>query len=291
MTTNGPAPEGSGSVRIRLDIAYDGTDFSGWARQPEQRTVQGDLESALATVLRVPDVSLTVAGRTDAGVHATGQVAHVDLAALPDDRLARRLNGILRPDVRVRKVAVVPAAFDARFSALSRHYAYRITDAENSAADPLHRHDTLTWPRRLSAEAMHAAAQLMLGEHDFAAYCKRREGATTVRRLLRLEVDRTGDLITATVEADAFCHSMVRALIGGLLAVGEGRQEPIWPREVLRSGQRHPAGLVAPAHGLTLVAVAYPADGALAARAHQTKRLRSLGGTVEVIEAAPGLVQ
>jgi tRNA pseudouridine38-40 synthase len=257
---------------VRIDLAYDGTDFSGWARQPGRRTVQAELEAALCRVLRLASVLTTVAGRTDAGVHATGQVAHVDLPAVPPESLARRLNGVLPPDVRVRAVAHAPTGFDARFSALARRYVYRVCDAFQ---DPLRRHDTLWWPRRLDVPAMQSAAQPLLGEHDFAAYCKRREGATTIRRLRRLDLTRTGDLIGLTVEADAFCHSMVRALVGALIAVGEGRRPVDWPGTVLRGRQRDPGGRVVPAHGLTLVEVTYPPAGQLAERARQTRRLRS----------------
>jgi tRNA pseudouridine38-40 synthase len=274
VTSNGPVlPSGEGGpVRVRIDLAYDGTEFSGWARQPGRRTVQGELEAALCQVLRLPSVLVTVAGRTDAGVHATGQVTHVDLPSSPHDGLSRRLNGVLPPDVRVRAVRAAPEGFDARFSALARRYEYRICDG---TPDPLRRRDTLWSPRRLDVPAMQLAAQQLLGEHDFAAYCKRREGATTVRRLLRLDVQRVGELITLSVQADAFCHSMVRALVGGLIAVGEGRRPSEWPAQVLAGRQRDPGGRVVPAHGLTLVEVRYPPDSELAARAMQTRRLRA----------------
>lgn len=273
VTQDGPVlpPGESGPVRVRMDLAYDGTDFSGWARQPGRRTVQAELEDALCTVLRLPSAQVTVAGRTDAGVHATGQVTHVDLADPPVNVLCRRLNGVLPPDVRLHRVSIAPYGFDARFSALARRYVYRICDG---VQDPLRRRDTLWWPRALDVAAMHAAAQRLLGEHDFAAYCKRREGATTVRRLLRLEVIRDAGLLELTVVADAFCHSMVRALVGSLIAVGEGRRPVEWPATVLAGRQRDPGGRVVPAHGLTLVEVTYPPDGELAARAHETRRLR-----------------
>jgi tRNA pseudouridine38-40 synthase len=264
-----------GLVRLRLDIAYDGTGFAGWARQPGQRTVQGEIEDALIRVARLSAVRLTVAGRTDAGVHARGQVAHVDL---PSDvvlgGLARRLNGVLDRAVRVRRLAHAPAGFDARFSALSRRYIYRISDAP-WGVDPLRRAETLAWARPLDADRMRYAALLLLGEHDFAAYCRRREGATTIRTLLRLDVSRDHDgVIGADVEADAFCHSMVRALVGALLAVGEGRRGPEWPAQVLARGVRDPGVTVAPAHGLTLVEVRYPPDANLATRAEQTRAVR-----------------
>jgi tRNA pseudouridine38-40 synthase len=267
---------GGGLVRLRLRIAYDGTALHGWARQPAQRTVQGDLEAALSTVLRRP-VELTVAGRTDAGVHASGQVAHADVPpevwAQQRDRLVRRLRGVLPPDIAVVGVEEAPADFDARFGALRRHYVYRLTDAD-SGPPPLRRADTVGWPRRLDVEAMHLAAGLLLGEHDFAAYCRRREGATTVRTLLGLSVERDGDLVRVRASADAFCHSMVRSLVGALLAVGEGRRPPEWPAGLLARSERASEVPVAPAGGLTLVAVDYPPDAELAARARVTRARR-----------------
>ncbi|MDQ1632456.1 MAG: tRNA pseudouridine38-40 synthase [Frankiaceae bacterium] len=248
--------------------------------------MQGTLEAALARVLRLEDPPrLTVAGRTDAGVHATGQVAHVDLEVAPDDhkvpdhhevhnlvRLRRGLNGVLPPDVRVWSLVPAPPGFDARFSALSRRYGYRIAEQVGS---PLRRHDTLTWARPLDVTRMNTASEALLGEHDFAAFCKRREGATTIRRLLRLDWTREGDgVLLGTVVADAFCHSMVRALVGALLAVGEGRKPVDWPGTVLGAEVRNSSVAVAPALGLTLHEVRYPEDEALAARVEQTRRLR-----------------
>jgi tRNA pseudouridine38-40 synthase len=276
------APPGDGGlVRVRLAIAYDGGRFSGWAAQPGRRTVQGVLEEALTRLLRVP-VALTVAGRTDAGVHATGQVAHTDLPATADGpELMRRLARLLPPDVRVRSVQPAPAGFDARFSALWRRYAYRVAD-DPAAADPLRRYDTLTWARRLDRDAMQAAADRLLGEHDFAAFCRRREGASTVRTLQQLDWarDATG-VLTATVRADAFCHSMVRSLVGALLAVGEGRRPPDWPAAQLARTDRSGEITVAPAHGLTLLEVGYPPDGELSARAAATRRRREPASGVE----------
>ncbi|MQA09611.1 MAG: tRNA pseudouridine(38-40) synthase TruA [Pseudonocardiaceae bacterium] len=267
-----------------MDIAYDGTDFSGWARQPDRRTVCGVLEDALALLL--PQLSafsplnaetavrLTVAGRTDAGVHASGQVAHVDLPYLDEDALARRLSRVLPADVRVRRVHQVPAEFDARFSALRRHYVYRVGDAP-WGVDPLRRADTLTWPRPLELDALNQASSSMLGEHDFVAFCKWRAGATTVRELQRLEWTRGDDgVLSAWVSADAFCHSMVRSLIGALLAVGEGRKSVDWPASLFSARERSSAVMVAPAHGLTLVGVDYPDEEQLAARAAVTRNYR-----------------
>ncbi|MGA8993392.1 MAG: tRNA pseudouridine(38-40) synthase TruA [Nocardioidaceae bacterium] len=275
-------------MRLRLDLAYDGTDFHGWATQPALRTVQGQLEAALGQVLRLPAVPVTCAGRTDTGVHARGQVVHLDVAEAdlvaaagrssdpPVSALLRRLNGVLPADVRVRAAELAPDGFDARFSALWRRYAYRVADAP-AALDPLTRGSVLAWRRPLDLEAMNRAAVALVGEHDFAAFCKRREGATTVRRLLDLTWRREpGGIAVATVRADAFCHHMVRALVGALVAVGEGRHEPPWPGGVLVRGRRDPDVRVLPAHGLTLEEVAYPPSGELAAQALAARRVRVL---------------
>jgi tRNA pseudouridine38-40 synthase len=266
-------------VRLRIDLAYDGTGFHGWATQPGLRTVQATLEQALCTVLRVPELATTCAGRTDTGVHARGQVVHADvvLAEEDPDRLTRRLNGVLPDDVRVARCAAAPPGFDARFSALWRRYAYRIADAE-AFRDPLQRRHVLHWPRRLDVEAMNRASAGLLGEHDFGAFCKRREGATTVRRLLELGCRRDERAtLEVTVRADAFCHSMVRALVGCLLAVGEGRRGSGWAAEVLAAGVRDPAVTVVAARGLTLEEVAYPADDRLAAQATLARTVRTGG--------------
>ncbi|MGN6250823.1 MAG: tRNA pseudouridine(38-40) synthase TruA [Marmoricola sp.] len=276
-------------MRLRLDLAYDGTAFHGWATQPGLRTVQETLELALATVLRVAEVGVTCAGRTDAGVHARGQVVHLDVAALPTSRrepdeeppgdvLTRRLNGVLPLDVRVRRTVPVPDAFDARFSALWRRYAYRIAD-KPEAVDPLTRGHVLAWPRPLDVAAMNAASEVMLGQHDFAAFCRRREGATTIRVLRELSWARGGDsVLVGTVSADAFCHHMVRALVGCLIAVGEGRRGTDWPAQVLGAGVRDPTVTVVHAHGLTLEEVGYPADEQLEARARETRAVRTAEG-------------
>jgi len=267
-------------LRLRLDLAYDGTDFSGWATQPGRRTVQGVLEEALGRVLRLPEPpQLTVAGRTDAGVHAEGQAAHLDVpraawAEVTPDRVLWSLAGVLPPDVRVHALTEAPPGFDARFSALWRRYRYRVCD-DPAAADPLRRRDTLWYPRSLRLQRMNAAAGPLLGEHDFAAFCRRREGATTVRRLLRLDWSRDpGGVVVATVVADAFCHNMVRSLMGALIAVGEERRDPGWPRQLLSATVRDGAVHVAPAHGLCLAEVRYPPPAQLAARAAATRRVR-----------------
>ncbi|WP_374928947.1 tRNA pseudouridine(38-40) synthase TruA [Kytococcus sedentarius] len=272
--------------RIRLDFAYDGHDFHGWARQPGLRTVQEELERGLATVLRTADVSLTVAGRTDAGVHATGSVCHLDVddeawRAVPgrSDRapaaaLVSRLAGVLPPDLVVQRAAEVPDAFDARFSALRRHYRYLLCDRRETL-DPRRRGMVVAWRRSLDVEAMAAAAQQLVGLNDFAAFCKPREGATTVRTLERFAWTRTEEgWVAGEVVADAFCHSMVRALVGAVVPVGEGRRPIEWPREVLEGRQRIGAVTVMPAHGLTLTQVDYPDDADLATRAEEARSMR-----------------
>lgn len=273
-------------VRLRLDVAYDGTEFSGWAAQPGRRTVQGVLEEALGTVLRVDPPPVTVAGRTDAGVHARGQVCHVDVpvaawravpgrSARPSGAaLVRRLAGVLPPDVRVRSAEPAAEGFDARFSALWRRYAYRVADT-SYGVDPLDRAFVLWHDRPLELAAMNAAAAGLLGTHDFAAYCRAREDASTVRTLRTFHWERAeGRLAVATVEADAFCHNQVRAMVGALLAVGDGRRPVDWPARVLAARVRDSGVTVVAPHGLTLEEVGYPSAGRLAARAAQARQRR-----------------
>ncbi len=266
--------EADPQVRVRLDLSYDGTDFSGWASQPGRRTVQDVLQDGLATVLRLPQVRLTVAGRTDAGVHATGQVAHLDLPGLPEDKLLGRLAGVLPPDVRVSAIAPVPAAFDARFAALWRRYEYRISDAATGVA-PLRRRFVLDHRRALDVTAMADAAGRLVGLHDFAAFCRARETGTSVRTMLAFTVRRTGGELVCAIMADAFCHSMVRSLVGALLAVGEGRRSPDWAAQLLVGTERSGEVTVAPPHGLTLVEVGYPSEADLAERAELTRAKRA----------------
>ncbi|TNM70019.1 tRNA pseudouridine(38-40) synthase TruA [Streptomyces sp. NP160] len=288
-------------MRVRLDLGYDGTDFAGWARQPGLRTVQGELEDGLARVLRLGEPPATVvAGRTDAGVHARGQVVHVDVplpaweqlpgrsARTPAASLVTRLAGVLPTDVVVRAAAPAPDGFDARFAALRRHYAYRISDRPGGT-DPLRRRDVVDARRagagahgRLDEAAMDAASRALEGLHDFAAFCRPREGATTTRTLLRYRWRREhgrapageGDLLVAEVVADAFCHSMVRALVGAAVAVGSRRRPVEWPAQVLAAARRDPGVTVAPAHGLVLERVDYPDDPDLALRVRQARARR-----------------
>lgn len=274
-------------MRIRIDLAYDGTDFSGWATQPNLRTVQGVLEDALATSLRLPSVRVVVAGRTDTGVHARGQVIHFDVerevivrsagrsTEPPMETLRRRLNGILDGDVRIMTVAEAPEGFDARFSAIWRRYAYRVVDRPE-LVDPLTRHHVLAWRHELDVDAMNAAASQLIGLKDFAAFCKKREGATTVRTLKEFAWARGEDgVITARVVADAFCHNMVRSLVGCVLAVGEGRHGPERALKVMTAGVRDPSVVVVAAHGLTLEEVGYPEAGELLAQAQRSRAVRA----------------
>ena len=281
-------------MRIRLDIAYDGTHFRGWAKQPGLRTVQGVLETALARIVG-SDVQFVVAGRTDAGVHASDQVAHVDLdeaqwsrvtarhgqaASDPAGSLARRVRGVLGqyPDVTVTRTSLAPEGFDARFSAVWRRYRYRLADT-TVGYDPMRRNDTTTIRAALDVDAMDAAARTLIGLHDFAAYCKPREEATTIRTLLDYRWARDAEgVLVADVKADAFCHSMVRALVGACAAVGEGKlsvDDVVRLRDELT---RTSAFKVLPARGLTLAEVGYPADELLAARAEQTRARRDRDG-------------
>ncbi|MBD0022787.1 tRNA pseudouridine(38-40) synthase TruA [Gordonia pseudamarae] len=276
----------SGLVRLRLDVGYDGTDFAGWARQTDQRTVCAVLEDTLAMVLRVP-VRLTVAGRTDAGVHATGQVCHADIPESALDTrsiagdpsmLVGRLGKMLPDDVRVKEIHRVPADFDARFSALRRHYEYRLTDAR-WGAEPVVARTTAAWRRPLDVDAMNAASQTLLGLNDFAAFCRRREGATTIRELQRFTWRRDDDgVLVGSVSADAFCWSMVRSLVGAVASVGDGRRDIGWCRRLLGATERNQQVPVAEARGLCLIGVDYPADAELSARNAITRDVRTPGG-------------
>ena len=296
-----PAPDetqAAGTTRIRLDIAYDGTGMSGWATQPGLRTVQGQIEAGLAGILHShpPTPVLTVAGRTDAGVHATGQVAHFDLNPDQADGLVRvrrgkgrpptplavmvqrRLGGILvtQPEIVIKSSVLAPPGFDARFSALYRRYEYRIADSV-VGHDPLQRFRTTWHGFALDVDAMDAAAATLIGLHDFATYCKPRPGATTIRTLQEFRWRRDPDgVLVASVQADAFCHSMVRALVGACVAVGEGRLSGDRLVDLRIERARTSEFKVMPAQGLTLLQVGYPADELLAVRARETRARREL---------------
>lgn len=272
-------------MRLRLDIAYDGTEFHGWASQRGLRTIQEELEAWLPRLLRLSEpVTLTCAGRTDAGVHARGQVAHVDLPDVPDAErtvaeLAYRLRNVLPPDLVVRRVTVAPPGFDARFSAIWRRYVYRLADA---TPDPLLRIHVHSVRQELDLSRINNVAPRLLGLHDFAAFCKAREGATTIRNLQQLSARRTwGDVAEITVLADAFCHSMVRSLVGALFDVATGRREADWLVGLLGASERAGEIKVMPPGGLTLEEVGYPPDRELAARARQARAVRTLDGEGE----------
>jgi len=287
-----PVLGGGGFLRIRLDLSYDGGPFSGWALQPGLRTVQGVLEEALALLIRRP-VRVTVAGRTDAGVHARGQVVHLDLSETewrglnrgaeldPSAALLRRLRGALSRGlgelsgaIEVHHAAVAPEGFDARFSALWRRYSYRIADGP-ARWDPLGRYSTLWHKAPLDTALLNEGASQLLGLQDFRSYCKPREGATTIRELQRFDFTRGADgVIVATVQADAFCHNMVRSLVGSALYVGAGEEQPGWLYERLIARQRDARSVLAAPHPLVLEEVAYPAPSGLLARAELTRARR-----------------
>ncbi len=285
VTTQSQPALADDMIRVRLDIAYDGTDFHGWATQRGLRTVAGVLQEKLSLVMR-RDVELTVAGRTDAGVHADGQVAHLDVPndvftqrslQRPED-LVRRLSRMLPQDIRLHGASAAPAGFDARFSALRRHYVYRVT-SNPSGPRPVRARDTARWRKPVDLAAVQLAADALVGLNDFAAFCKAREGATTIRELQTFEwVDVSTPTEPQTYEAhvvaDAFCWSMVRSLVGACLTVGEGKRGDKFTSELLEERSRSSKVPVAPANGLSLVQVDYPEAGDLAKRAQVTRALR-----------------
>ena len=270
------------NTRLRIDLGYVGTSFSGWAVQPELRTVQGSLEEALAVALRCDRdlITTVVAGRTDAGVHALHQVCHVDL---PDgvkpgnvEGLAGRVQGALRTeDIAVHRISLAPEGFDARFSPLSRTYRYRIDDG-HSSRNPLHQHYTHQSPYSLDEVAMNDLGSRLCGLHDWGAFCRPKAGATTIRTLTRFQWKRDGEgILIGTVVADAFCHSMVRSLVGAAVAVGRGKLSVEEVLALRNRAERTSSWTTMPAKGLTLVSIEYPEDGQLAARATDTRAKRA----------------
>lgn len=269
-------------MRLRIDLAYDGAGFKGWAVQPGLRTVQGVLEEWVPKVLRIGPVTLVVAGRTDAGVHARGQVCHVDLPdelALEMDPCAvllRRLGRVLPSDIVIRSIRPAPEGFDARFSAAWRRYVYRLVDG-GTVPDPLLRGHVVKVPHPVDVDALNAGARTLLGLRDFAPFCKPRDGATTIRELRHCHAQRRADgVIEIELLADAFCHSMVRSLVGALTAVGGSKRTLAWLEDVAAHAVRHNEVLVMPACGLVLEEVGYPADDQLAARAREARAVRTM---------------
>lgn len=282
-----------GLIRLRLDLAYRGAPFHGWARQPGLLTVQGCLEEALSLITRQP-AQLTVAGRTDAGVHARGQVAHLDVTKdfwlslsrgreesgeLRGERLRARLEGLagrgLNGALAIKQVRVVTRDFDARFSALSRTYRYLICD-DPRAQDPC-RLDIARTSSPLEETTMQVAAQALCGEHDFLPFAKPREGATTVRTLHSFNISRPGaGIVQAMIRADAFCHSQVRFMMGALIEIGRGKYQPNWVGELLAAGVRDQRVPLADGRGLTLWEVAYPPEDEYALQAQKAKVVRTL---------------
>ncbi len=275
-----------GFTRLRIDFGYDGTDFYGWSRQPELRTIQQAFLDALTQIFGESEIdfSLRVAGRTDAGVHALHQVAHFDLTETQLARLGRetiddiayKLNRLLPGDIRVAAVGIAPKGFDARFSAINRRYRYRLAD-NLAFKNPLETRFTLDVAGQLDLDAMNEAGGHLLGLHDFASFCKPREGSTTIRELQEIRAARTGDgVVEIEIQADAFCHNMVRSIVGALIAVGQGRATPAKVKQLLEQANREGSYKVVSPHGLTLLRIGYPADDLLAEQAEKAQNLRTL---------------
>jgi tRNA pseudouridine38-40 synthase len=271
----------SGFFRAKITLAYDGTNFFGWGKQADRPTIQGEIETALQTLYRL-DLDTVVAGRTDAGVHASGQVIHVDLPieggsnlGFEFEDLGYRLNRILSEEIRIKKVERAHQDFHARFGALRRHYIYKIQDGLG-IIDPVKRLDITPWYRTLDIEKMNEAASMLIGDNDFFSYAKYREFATTIRKLERFDFQRNeaGEIISH-ISADAFCYNMVRSLIGTMVYIGEGRFPVTWAKEVLDKHERPSDSVVFPARGLTFVGVDYPSDSELAARTVKTMGMRN----------------
>ncbi|HEY0392251.1 MAG TPA: tRNA pseudouridine(38-40) synthase TruA [Solirubrobacterales bacterium] len=241
---------------VRVELEYDGAGFKGWAKQAGLRTVQGEVETALATVLREP-VELTVAGRTDTGVHARGQVASfVTATEVPGD-LARRANGLGPRDIAITAAAVAEDGFDARRDAVSRTYRYRLLT--RSSSSPFEQGRSLWWPHRVDREALDACAKAVLGMHDFTAFTPTQTDHVHFhRKILAAQWTQEDDILAFDVTADAFMRSMVRVLVGTMLDVSSGRQSLPNFEALLKGASRSEAGETAPPHGLYLESVSYP---------------------------------
>ncbi len=273
-----PASTPGGLTRFRIDLAYDGTDFSGWAIQPGLRTVEGELKKALEVIFDEIHNGLRVAGRTDAGVHALAQVAHVDFSETQAKRvksgLPKKLNALLPRDIRIHSFEQAAAGFDARFSAVSREYQYRINQSEFE--NPLSGRNQLWHKYPLNVQGMQEASKVLIGLHDFAAFCKPRPGSTTIRELKRLEISHLENEIVIDLEADAFCHNQVRSIVGALIAVGESKISKEELSEILNGKERIGKFKVVGPEGLSLKAISYPADELLASQAEKARNMRSL---------------
>lgn len=277
-----PAGMTGGFSRFRIDLGYDGTDFQGWAKQPGLRTVQSELVAALEKIFGPDehDFALRVGGRTDAGVHALGQVCHIDLTVEQMKRLGRtpfgatRLQSLLPSDIVIYAVEPAPEGFDARFSAIGRSYRYLIADAK-SPRSPLSTRYELRIHNDLDVTEMKKAAKKLIGLRDFAAFCKPRVGATTIRELRELRVTRFTDNIEVYLVADAFCHNMVRSIVGALIRVGQGKLSSEELSKIQLGGKRENKFKVISAHGLALTSIDYPPKELLAEQAEKTRRRRT----------------
>jgi tRNA pseudouridine38-40 synthase len=272
-------PPVDGRFRYRIDLAYDGTDFNGFSKQPELRTVAGELLSGLVKIFGEDeeDFRMRVAGRTDKGVHAQAQVVHLDLTTEQLKRIRRghgvaeRLNKIIDPDVRVISFEEADPGFHARFSALSRRYRYSIAD-RSVTPNPMTSRYQLEILWHLDVAPMIEAAKEFTGLRDFRAFCKERDGTTTIRELREISIKRRPNgVIDIEIEADAFCHNMVRSIVGALMSAGSGRTSMAAIRKALKGKRTQHAYKVQAPEGLTLIKIAYPAKSKLAAQAELTQ--------------------
>lgn len=274
-----------GFIRIRGEVAYDGRDFSGWGMQPDQRTVQGVIEEAFTQIIQGPRTIVQCAGRTDAGVHASGQVMHLDIPIAWSDRLTDlcyKVNQLLDDDVVIKALVHTDQNFDARFAALSRSYTYLIHEG---LRDPLSRERVYQHRSYLDVEAMNDASKLLLGLHDFSAFCRKTDYGSSIRNLQKFSWTRTDDgLIRVDITSDAFCYSMVRALVGAVISIGEGKRTKEWLAQYLAGAVKDPGVFMAPGHPLTLTHVEYPDESEYAARIEKTLKNRQ----VEMEESAEG---
>ena len=277
MHNEPPALPGRGFIRLRIDLSYDGTMFAGWASQPKLRTVQREVEKVLQIAFHLPEpVHTIVGGRTDAGVHARGQVIHADVpeSVLGEDfgKIKYSLNGLLDADVRILDLIQSPYGFDARFAAVARRYSYSFSDG---APNPLYRNFVVPSWVKLDVDAMNQASKKLLGLNDFTAFCKRNEYGTSIRNLTQFDWHQTDFGVMATLEADAFCYSMVRSIVGCVLPVGEGKRDIDYPKQVLDTQERQDEVVTMPPHGLVLEKILYAADDELMARQEITRARRT----------------